>query len=205
MTRRFTPGETVVRREIMHGEVWFGYAGVCVQDTDDLLATFVPPGTRFGFPASGTFPVGEHPYLLEGKQEWRGHGMLCLHFPGVDHAIFVFWTGPQREWNGWYVNLQDAPRRTAIGFDTLDHELDLNVPATTGQWEWKDVEAFARTGPARYPGRMAAIQAEGDRVAQLLEAGERWWDESWARWQPDPAWQPRPLPAGWDELAPTLP
>ncbi|MBV1848790.1 DUF402 domain-containing protein [Catellatospora tritici] len=203
--RRFAPGDTIVRREIMHGEVWFGYAGICVQDTDDLLVTFLPGGTRFGYPRHGAFPAGQHPYQLQGRQEWHGHGMLALHFPGIDHAVFVFWKGPRRTWNGWYFNLQDAPRRTAIGFDTLDHELDLHWAPGAPRWEWKDEVEFAQTGPVRYPGRMEAIQAEGDRVARLLDAGERWWSDSWADWRPDPRWLPRQLPAGWDDLAPTLP
>lgn len=208
--RRFAPGETIVRREIMRGEVWFGYAGICVQDSADLLVTYLPPGTRFGFPAAGTFPAGQHPYLAEGKVEWHGHGMLALHFPGVEHAVFLFWRGPERGLTGWYINLQDAPRRTRIGFDTLDHELDLFWPTGAPTWQFKDEDKFAESGPVRYPGgRMAEIQAEGDRVGGLLDAvaagdGELWWSESWADWQPDPSWTYRDLPADWAELAPTL-
>ncbi|MEV0154484.1 hypothetical protein AB0H57_12195 [Micromonospora sp. NPDC050686] len=43
----------------------------------------------------------------------------------------------------------------------------------------------------------AAIRAEGDRIAALLDAGKRWWAESWADWRPDPAWPVPGLPAGW--------
>jgi len=45
----------------------------------------------------------------------RTHGMLALHWEGVDHAVFVFWKGEEREHDFWYFNLQDAPRRHEIG------------------------------------------------------------------------------------------
>lgn len=198
--RRFERGETVIRREIMRGEAWFGCPHICVEDTDELFVTYLPAGARFGFPEHGTFPVGRHPWQLAGHTKWSGHGMLALHFPDVDHAIFVFWHGEQREWSGWYFNLQDAPRRTPIGFDTLDHELDLWWGADKPTWEWKDVDKFAETGPDRYPGRMAEIQAEGDRIAALLDSGKLWWDESWREWAPEPAWGVPELPANWLEV-----
>lgn len=196
----FAYGDTVVRREIMRGEVWFGYASICVSDADGLLVTYLPPGTPFGYPATGAFPAGRHPWQTAGHTEWGGHGMLALHWEGVDHAIFLFWTGPSRAFTGWYFNLQDAPRRTPIGFDTVDHELDLVWPAGSPSYQWKDVDEFRRTGEVRYPGRVAQIQAEGDRIAGLLDAGRTWWDETWAKWEPDPAFTARALPSGWESV-----
>ena len=198
--RLFQPGETVVRREIMRGEPWFAYPSVCVQDDGDQLVTFLPAGTHFGFPSTGDFPAGEHPWKAAGHQFWNGHGLLAIHWADVDHAVFVFWRGENRERDCWYFNLQDAPRRTEIGFDTLDHELDLVWKADAPSWEWKDVEEFAATGESRYPGRVHEIQAEGDRVAKALDAGERWWDEAWEHWTPDPAWPVPVLPANWQDV-----
>jgi len=43
------------------------------------------------------------------------------------HAIWVFWRGPQREFAGWYVNLQEPFRRTSRGVDTQDLELDIVI------------------------------------------------------------------------------
>ncbi|MET8119762.1 DUF402 domain-containing protein [Micromonospora sp. NPDC005189] len=124
-----------------------------------------------------------------------------LHRPGEAHSIDVFWTGPGRDFAGWYFNLQDPLRRTPIGVDTLDHELDLWWGADADRYVWKDVEIFAqRLVEGRYPGMGDAIQAEGDRIAALLDAGERWWDPAWAQWQPDPAWSASPLSAGWNEV-----
>ncbi|HEX6684164.1 MAG TPA: DUF402 domain-containing protein [Candidatus Limnocylindrales bacterium] len=198
--RRFLPGETIVRREIMRGEPWIAVPQICVLDEPDLLVTYTPPGARFAFPAEGEFPAGRSPWEVDGKTEWTGHGMLALHFPGVDHSVNAFWTGPERRFARWYFNLQDALRRTEIGFDTLDHELDLVWDAGAPTWQWKDEEAFASTGELRYPGRTAEIRAEGERIAKLLDAGERWWDESWASWVPDDSYGVPLVPSNWTEI-----
>ncbi|TDC85302.1 DUF402 domain-containing protein [Micromonospora sp. KC606] len=198
---RFAPGDVVVRREVLRGEVWFGCPTICVEDSADLLALYLPPGAEFGFPEHGSFPCGRHPWQVAGHTAWSGHGKLMLQRPGEAHSVDVFWTGPDRAFAGWYFNLQDPWRRTPIGVDTLDHELDLWWPAGADRYVWKDVEMFAqRLAEGRYPGMADAIRAEGDRIAALLDAGERWWDENWAFWKPDPAWPVPRLPAGWDTV-----
>ncbi|WP_207193248.1 DUF402 domain-containing protein [Myceligenerans indicum] len=197
MTKRFEPGSTVVRREIMRGEPWIAIPQICVHDDGDLLVTYTPGGARFGYPESGTFPVGEHPWKLAGSTYWWGHGRLELHWAGVEHSLFLFWEGAEREFQGWYFNLEDAPRRTPIGFDTLDHELDVWWAADAETYEFKDVEDFETTGPARYPGRMEQIRAEGARIAALLDARDHWWDKAWADWTPDASWTAPDLPANW--------
>ena len=57
-----------------------------------------------------------HPW--HGRTRWEGHGVLMLQRPGEAHAIWVFWHGPEREFTGWYVNLQEPFRRTR---DRLRH------------------------------------------------------------------------------------
>ena len=38
----------------------------------------------------------------------------------------------------------------------------------------------------------------------MLDRGERWWDERWASFEPDPAGVRRAFPPGWEE-APVQP
>ena len=87
------------------------------------------------------------------------------------------------------MNLQEPFRRTPAGYDTQDLELDI-VVALDGSWEWKDADALPeRIREGRYTAeQVEATWAEGHRVAAELEAGRRWWDPSWAQWEPDPAW-----------------
>src|SRR5581483_11995212 len=110
-----------------------------------------------------------------------GHGVLMLQRPGEAHAVWVFWDGPERDFAGWYVNLQEPFRRTPFGYDTQDLELDIWIPAAGG-WEWKDADVLEeRVREGRYtPAQVEETWAEGRRVAAELEAGRRWWHASWS-------------------------
>ncbi|MEV0808071.1 hypothetical protein [Micromonospora sp. NPDC050200] len=69
---RFPPGDVVVRREVLRGEVWFGCPTICVEDSADLLALYLPPGAEFGFPEGGSFPCGRHPWQTPATRPGRG-------------------------------------------------------------------------------------------------------------------------------------
>ena len=182
-------GDVILRREVLNdGRAWVEIPVRVVRDEPDLLATYIPEGAPFHFP-EGDWPTrsGVHPW--HGKERWQGHGVLMLQRPDEAHAIWIFWEGPEREFHGWYVNLQEPFRRTPDGYDTQDLELDIWVPLGGG-WEWKDADALEeRVREGRFtPEQVEAIWAEGRRVVSELEAGHRWWDPWWALWEPDPAW-----------------
>lgn len=188
MSGTWPRGTVVTRREIDGGRPWLVTPVRVVADTPGLLAVFLERGTTLTYPA-GDFPRGEHPWSRRGKGRWQGNGVLQLHRPGDWHSIMVFWLGAERRFHGWYVNFQRPYARHECGFDTADLELDIWVPAD-GRWQWKDLEAFdARVAEGTIgPDEAAAVRDEAARIAAQLEAGERWWDESWAGWAPDPSW-----------------
>ena len=193
----WSEGDVIVRREVLNdGRAWLEVPVVVVRDEPDLLATYIPEGASFTFPP-GAFPTpdGRHPW--HGRGCWQGHGVLMLQRPGEAHAVWVFWEGPEREFTGWYVNLQEPFRRTARGYDTQDLELDIWLPAEGG-WEWKDADVLEqRIAEGRYtPEQVEATWAEGHRVVAELEAGRRWWNPWWALWEPDPGWLAPTGPAG---------
>lgn len=66
-------GDWIVRREIWRSRPWLGTTVRVVIDRDDLLASYLPSGTPFGFP-DGDWPGGEHPW--KGRGAWQGHGVL---------------------------------------------------------------------------------------------------------------------------------
>ncbi len=184
-----------MRRDVWHGEVMLGWGGIVVQDDDDLLVLYMPEHAPLAFTDRDHWG-GPHPW--SGRDRWHGHGVLQLQRPGDMHAVWVFWHGPQRELGAWYVNIQEPFRRTAIGFDTQDLELDL-VVSVDGSWRFKDDEHL---DPWVERGRwtaeeVAAIRAEGARLGAELDAGRRWWSDDWAAWRPDPAWPTPTLPQGW--------
>ena len=191
-------GEVILRREIVHGRPWLVVPVVVVQDDDDLLVTYIPEGAPFGFP-SGEWPTndGRHPW--HGRPGWQGHGTLMLQRPGESHAVWHFWHGAERTFTGWYVNLQEPFRRTTIGYDTQDLELDILV-APNGSWTFKDWDLVdQRVAEGRFsPSQAEAIRADGERIAADLTGGQFWWDRAWSAWEPDPTWPKPSLPIGWD-------
>ena len=185
----WSPGEIVVRREVLNdGRPWMSVPVVVVEDSDELLATYIAEGAPFEFP-EGDWPSadGRHPW--HGRGRWQGHGLLMLQRPGEAYAIWLFWHRPGRAFHGWYVNLQEPFRRTAEGYDTQDLELDIWVPLDA-PWQWKDDELLEeRVREGRFtPAQVDEIRAIGARVAADLDAGRRWWSDDWASWTPDPAW-----------------
>jgi hypothetical protein len=193
---RWQAGDQIVRREVVHGRPWLGQPVIVVEDSAELLALFVPPGSALAFP-EGDWPGGLHPW--HGRDHWRGHGVLQLQRPAEAHAVWVFWSGPDRALGAWYVNLQAPFVRTPVGVDTQDHELDIVVHAD-GSWVWKDEEKVDRwIDLGRWtPAEVEAIRAEGARIAAELDAGRRWWSDDWAAWEPDRSWPLPELPAGWE-------
>jgi Protein of unknown function (DUF402) len=189
------PGEQIVRRDVWHGRPVIGWGGIVVSDTDDLLVLYMPEGSPLGFPPEDFFGA---PHPWSGKDRWTGHGVLQLQRPAEMHAVWVLWEGAERRLGAWYLNIQEPFRRSSLGFDTQDLELDI-VVAPDGGWRFKDdeqLEGWIERG--RWTAaEVEAIRAEGSRLAAKLEAGERWWDEAWASWTPDPSWPTPSLPAGW--------
>ena len=188
------PGDAILGRQVWRGVPTLGWAGIVVRDTPELLALYVPEGSPLAY--ADDFFGEPHPWWP--KECWQGHGVLQLQRPGESHAVWVFWDGPEREFDAWYINLQEPFRRTERGFDTQDLELDI-VVRRDGSWYYKDdqkLEPWIERG--RWTAEeVAAIRREGTRVAGELDAGRRWWSDDWASWQPDPAWLAPALPADW--------
>jgi hypothetical protein len=185
----WSPGQVVIRREVLNdGRAWLLAPVVVVRDEPNLLATYLAEGTPFEFP-DGDWPTGDGHHPWHGRGRWEGHGLLMLQRPGESYAVWIFWHGPEREFRGWYVNLQEPFRRTDAGYDTQDLELDIWV-ALDGEWQWKDDELLEeRVLEGRFSGdQVAEIRAVGQSVAADLDAGRRWWSDDWASWTPDPSW-----------------
>jgi Protein of unknown function (DUF402) len=191
-------GEAIVRRDVWRGLPYAALPVVVVGDEPDLLAVYLPEGAPFGFNDS-EWPYGPHPWRRYGA--WRGHGVLMLQRPADAYAVWVFWEGEERRFARWYINLQAPFRRTSIGFDSLDHTLDLW--STDGRtWHLKDEEVFEQRVADGYftAEEGAAIRAEAERFLSDVRTNGPWWDETWADWRPDPLWPVPRLPAGWECL-----
>ena len=193
-------GDVIVHREIAWGRPWIGIPERVVVDTPELLVTYIPTGAPFGYVAGPWLTeTGLHPW--QPNPAWRGHGPLIVQRPGDPYAVWHFWSGDQREFSCWYVNLQAPLRRTAIGYDTQDHELDI-VVFPDGHWLFKDDEKMEqRIREGRYSDdEVVEIRALGGRITTLLDAGEAWWNPEFTSWAPDPSWGVPALPPGWEHV-----
>lgn len=176
MVERFPVGSVVHRREVLHGRVWLSTPVRVVAD-DEVLAVWLAEGTPLTFPAH---PFGPHPW--SAHRRWSGTDVLQVHRPGDGYAVWAFFRGGRPD--HWYVNFQQPYRRGELGFDTLDHGLDIVI--RDGGWAWKDRGDVAEQVAA---GRLSAAEADAvwaraERVAADLDRGECWWLPRWGDWRP---------------------
>ncbi|MGH2585742.1 MAG: DUF402 domain-containing protein [Dehalococcoidia bacterium] len=194
--QRWPAGAAIVLRYITRdGRPGMSWPCTLVEDRDDLVVLYIPEGTTFkAWGTAGTPPARR---LVDSR--WR-HDVLRLMFPDCGYSIWLFWRRDQeRHFTGYYVNFEEPFRRTAIGFDTNDHMLDIVVtPELT--WSWKDAEDFdARVQDGIYSSEFAvAVRAEAERVIAAIEARRPPFGDGWERWLPDPNWTVPELPPAWE-------
>ncbi|MFJ7409773.1 DUF402 domain-containing protein [Streptomyces sp. NPDC098077] len=201
MRSRFRRGEVIVRREILDGRPWLVYPTRVAGDDEQVLAVHLAQGTPLTF-GRGDFRWGLHPWI-EFEHVWQSSGVLQLQRPGDGYSVWGRWAddGALSE---WYVNFQAPLVRTELGFDTLDHELDLVIPGDGSAYRWKDVEHFderVRTGG--FDAEEAdAVRAAAASVVDLIERGACWW-EQWRDWRAPADWGPPDAVALQDGTSPS--
>ena len=215
MSNSWDRGDLLVRREVLGlnpdgisapadavwvGRPWAALPVYVVEDSPTALVTYIAPGAQFGF-FPGDWPIagGVHPWSRQPA--WQGHGVLMTQEPGAHYAVWHFWTGEDRAFTAWYLNLQTAFLRTSLGYDTQDLELDVIV-FPDRSWVVKDRDMLdVRMDEGRFtPALHARILEIGDELTTRLEQEGPWWDLEWAGWEPDTTWVDAALPDGWDGL-----
>jgi len=200
--QRFRAGDPVVIREVWHGRVFEARPTIVVHD--DLAQTmFLLPGSvRCGIPIGDDgreLRLPDRPWRLEVRP--RGdRPILSFAWPDTPYSVLL-WTAEDRR-RVWYVNLQDPLVRTPIGFDTVDHVLDVVIELDRSSWRWKDEEELAE---AVRDGLFSEAEAAdfhlwGERAVERVLAGEPPFDRDWEDWRPDPGWPVPELPDGWDTV-----
>ncbi|GHH40367.1 cytidylyl-2-hydroxypropylphosphonate hydrolase [Streptomyces candidus] len=177
-----------------------------VQDTDELLAVWMAPGTECVKPVllDGT-SVHQEPLATRYTKarttttsRWFGTGVLKLARPGDPWSVWLFW---ERGWRfkNWYVNLEEPRSRWSGGVDSQDHFLDIAV-APDGRWMWLDEDEFAE---ALRVGLMdeeqaARVREAGRAAVRQIETWGTPFRDGWEDWRPDPRWGVPELPDDWD-------
>ncbi|MET7756025.1 DUF402 domain-containing protein [Streptomyces sp. NPDC005389] len=207
-SQHWAPGEHILWRYRGNGT---GDVHICrpvtvVQDTPDLLAVWMAPGTECVRPvlADGT-PVHEEPLATRytaprttERARWSGSGVLMLARPGEPWSVWLFW---ERGWRfrSWYVNLEEPRVRWSGGFDSEDHFLDISVYPDRS-WLWRDEDEFAQAQRSGLmgPELAARVRGAGQRAVDRITAWGAPFSDGWENWRPDPAWRVPELPADWD-------
>ncbi len=178
----FAPGMVIDRREVLHGRAWLVTPVRVVWDSEDILVTYLAEGTPLIFPEH---PFGPHPWSAQDR--WTGTGVLQVHRRGDAYSAWAF--HKEGVFTGWYVTFEAPVRRWEEGFDTVDHGVDIWIPAGGTRWQWKDraeVAALVQVGRLTQD-EADAVWAETEKVAAALDRDERWWSP-WDGWAPDPTW-----------------
>ena len=107
-----------------------------VEDAEEQITLFIPAGAHWMAPFRNgkRLKIQEAEYELI-EQPYKAH-VLSFAWPGNSAAVLLFY-GSDWSPSHWYVNLEEPLRRSPVGFDTLDHKLDVIVELD-GSWRWKD-------------------------------------------------------------------
>ena len=191
----WSKGSQILYREVTHGKVWTARPVTVIRDAPDLVAL----SFRCHTPWKVCAPCDAATDLLHCKANlrpwrlddavWARGDTVFLIAPGKAHAVHVQWDA-QRQFVGWYVNMQEPIRRTSLGFDFLDHELDI-VVSPDRDWRWKDRDHLEQA---------SAITQEAQQVVDDIGRRVVPFDGSWNGWSPPSDWTIPSLPDGWDQV-----
>ncbi len=117
------------------------------------------------------------------------------------YMIIGFRSNENTVFENWYVNLQNPLKRTNLGFDYLDMELDVEVSGDLKSYHLKDVNKFEEVV------QMGVIETEKANFLRktAFSVAEEIIDgksivEKWKNWSPASNLRPAPLPKGWDVI-----
>ncbi|MFI1398337.1 DUF402 domain-containing protein [Streptomyces sp. NPDC020681] len=209
---RWTPGDHILWRYRDHAPDPAGPGvHICrpvtvVQDSDEILAVWMAPGTECVKPVltNGT-PVHQEPLATRytaprttTRGRWFGTGVLKLARPGEPWSVWLFWESGWR-FKNWYVNLEEPRIRWAGGIDSEDHFLDISV-FPDRSWLWRDEDEFdqAQRVGLMGPEKAERVRAAGRAAVEVIQAWGAPFSDGWEHWRPDPSWRTPELPADWD-------
>lgn len=174
-----------------------------VEDSDDCVALFIAAGSPYKAGPKRTAaekrrlpkaPLPPEEYV------WR-HDTLRLMLPNRSHSVLLFWSVQDgvRRLQKLFVNMEEPFRRTAVGFDTQDHTLDIEVTPDLA-WRWRDSEELENHVAERFytPALASAARAEGTRAIEAMLRLEHPCMHGWPEWSPPAAWDVPRFIDGWD-------
>jgi predicted RNA-binding protein associated with RNAse of E/G family len=201
---RWATGDTIVMRGILKGKLWWASPAYVVQDSSEIIALYWPVGTPTKSPIRRPTVRDELENRVELEdRNWTDNNILSLNIPGAAYSIELMWEARTGSLRCWYVHLQEALRRSSMGFDTMDQMLDIVIRLDRTEWHWKDEDEFAEAEAIGVysPEKAKAIRAEGERVIRRLRTNAAPFCDGWEEWRPPGGWTIPKFPDGWEKLA----
>jgi hypothetical protein len=199
----------VVRYITTDGRIEMCWPCRVVEDRDDLVALFIAAGSRYKAGPKKTAAEKRRlprTRLPPDEYVWR-NDTLRLMIPGRSHSVSVSWQtqAGARAVLKYFVNMEEPFRRTAVGFDTQDHTIDIEVTPQLA-WRWRDEQELANhVAEGFYTDELAeAARLEGKQTIAAIQRLEHPCTRGWSEWTPPPEWQVPSFVAGWDTTPPTF-
>ncbi|MFW6096791.1 MAG: DUF402 domain-containing protein [Chloroflexota bacterium] len=215
MSEFWEPGAHVVRRGIAYGAVWIVHTMLVVSDAPEQTVLLLVPGAPCKVSSglvqrkysgrennnASRWDEQENPPWQLVDWEWQHRRLLVFMEPGAYYAINMVWKHECDRFLGWYVNFETPFRRTPIGFDTLDLELDLEVRPDYSL-HWKDVveyeEGLRRGAISATLARQ--IERAKKEVVRRIKRRDEPFDGNWNNWLPEGNWGVPELHMKWNDV-----
>ena len=209
----WNPGDNIAFRGIYNHRVSYIQAAVVVQDQAEEIVLAILPGAECfapeGYMSEKHGKAGrwdrwgkyEKGYWKMQGYSWRTNRLLILLHPDKYYSSIYFWQADINQFLCYYINFQLPFRRSEVGFDTFDLELDIVVEPEY-EWQWKDKEDY-QVGIERgiiLDEWVHGIESAKPEVFEKLKKRQYPFDGSWLDWKPDPTWEPPKLPENWDKI-----
>jgi len=175
-----------------------------VEETREFVALFQPAGSiwkraagdRSGPRGRNMLPAGRNGDYDDTA--WAGDGVLRVHTFGEEWSVWR-WVDVDGNWSEhFYLNLEDPWRRTDIGFDSGDWELD--VVGTPASWHYKDEDELQWSEDVGLVNSswVRRTRAAGERAAAALASNSWPFSADWNRWLPSADLAMPVLPGNWN-------
>ncbi len=189
------------------GDVGFVIGCHVLLDEPEMAALVQPTGSpimrrnaRRGGPNGRSFIPGTWDGSRHASR-WERPPMVRLRLADRPYSVMRTWLVGEQRFHGWYVNLEQPWRRTAVGFDSRDDVLDVTVSDDLGECHLKDLDELEFTVAV---GMFTAAEARSIRAAAdtaIADVSDRRWPFDEAAWRqvlPPSFLEPTTLPPGWD-------
>jgi hypothetical protein len=183
--RPWPSGAQVLLREARDTRTWCARPVTVLDDGPRHAVLRIHVGTAWlaAFRPDGRRAHTWHRRWELGRAVWHGHEGTYMIPWRCWYGVAAFVDAGTGDVAKWYVNCQEPLRRTAWGFDTLDRELDVVLPAPgTGRPQWKDRPQLARLvgrgGLPPYQWKKMLVQAR-QASALVTDPGFRDWLGGW--------------------------